>query len=104
MELSTPGIYVPPASCVLGATLLFNDDGIEFYSDVFSVAFSPDASMRASASADGTAKIWGLSDGALLYTLTGHSIISRNEDETATRAVDFSPDGRLLAWKHWKHW
>lgn len=69
-------------------------------SDVFSVAFSSDNSLLASASDDGTAIIWRVTDGALLHILTGHSFISTNEDETVYNAVwsvDFSPDGTLLA-------
>jgi hypothetical protein len=53
----------------------------------------------ASASADGTARIWRVSDGAPLHVLTGHSIFETNEDDVvinAVRAVDFSPDGALL--------
>src|SRR5213594_2025209 len=97
---STPSIYVVHASCVPGGGLILNDDVSEFYGDVFCVVFSRDRSKLAAAGADGTAKIWRLSDGSLLHILTGHSFISTNEDETIIRpvyCVDFSPDGTLVA-------
>jgi WD40 repeat protein len=47
---------------------------LEDYSHfVKSVAFSPDSTMLASGSYDGTIKIWELSIGATLHTLEGHS-------------------------------
>ena len=68
--------------------------------DVYSLAFSRDTQRLASASADGTARIWRTSDGAQLQVLTGHSILSTNEDDTVINpvwGVDISPDGTLLA-------
>lgn len=68
---------------------------------VNSVAFSPDAAIVASASSDGTARLWRESDGMTLHILTGHSFFNpTNEDETVIHtvtSVDFSPDGTLLA-------
>jgi WD40 repeat protein/serine/threonine protein kinase len=57
---------------------------------VWSLAFSPDGTQFASASADQTLKIWDVQTGALLHTLTGHSAI--------VRTLAYSPDGtRLLS-------
>jgi eukaryotic-like serine/threonine-protein kinase len=55
---------------------------------VLSVAFSPDGG-RLAAAAGKTVRVWGLSTGAALHALTGHTnfLIS----------VAFSPDGRRLA-------
>lgn len=75
------------------------DDDCNFLCDVFSLVFSPDSSNLASSGADGTAKIWRVFDGSLLNILTGHSIVSTNEDDIVINPVydvDFSPDGVLL--------
>ena len=55
---------------------------------VVSVAFSPDGNFLASASFDGTVKIWRPSDGSLVTTITATG---------QQRCVAFSPDGSLLA-------
>jgi WD40 repeat protein len=68
-------------------------------SEVYSVVFSPDGSKLASGSADGTAKIWRVSDGTMLQSLAGHSVLFTNEDDVVINPVwdvDFSPDGALL--------
>ncbi|TET86042.1 MAG: WD40 repeat domain-containing protein [Anaerolineales bacterium] len=57
--------------------------------DVTEVAFSPDNSLVASSSADGTIRLWNVSDGSLLHVLEGHT------DHVLCLA--FSPDGTLLA-------
>jgi len=56
---------------------------------VHSLAFSLDSQTLASASGDGTVKLWRVSDGALLATLEGH--------EGPVWGVTYSPDGQVLA-------
>ena len=55
---------------------------------VWSLAFSPDGQLFASASEDTTAKIWR-TDGQLVQTLTGHTV--------PLRSVVFSSNGQQLA-------
>jgi WD40 repeat protein len=57
--------------------------------DVHGVAFSPDGSRLASASQDGTVKVWESQTGQLVRTLQGHS--------DWVSGVAFSPDGKRLA-------
>jgi len=56
---------------------------------VNSVAFSPDGRILASGSADRTIKLWQVSDGHLLQTLS--------QDSGGVTSVAFSVDGRVLA-------
>ncbi len=58
-------------------------------SSVFSVAWSPDGSKLASASADQTAQVWDASSGTRLLTYTGHN--------DTVYSVAWSPDGSKLA-------
>jgi WD40 repeat protein len=54
---------------------------------VVGVAFAPNGRMLASASEDGTAKLWSLETGELLATYVGHV--------GPVRGLAFLPDGRL---------
>src|ERR1019366_2365131 len=56
---------------------------------VMSAAFSPDGTRLATASWDGTLKIWNVAAGKELLTLRGHSM--------PVTSVAFSPDGTRLA-------
>jgi WD40 repeat protein len=57
----------------------------------FSVRFSPDGTLLASGGVDGNVKIWRVSDGALLRTLSIGTELSPN-----VFTVAFSPDGQFL--------
>ena len=62
---------------------------------VWSVAFSPDGTRLATASQDGTAKIWDAATGKPLLTLQVFS--STTGLKGGANSVVFSPDGKLLA-------
>ena len=53
------------------------------------IAFSPDGSLLASASADNTVKLWDVATNREVRTLAGHAV--------GAKAVAFSPNGQLLA-------
>jgi WD domain, G-beta repeat len=56
---------------------------------VTAVAFSPDGTLIATASTDGTARTWDTTTGQPRTTLTGH--------QNPVNGVAFSPDGTLIA-------
>jgi len=71
------------------------------HAEVYCVDFSPDGTLLASAQDDGTASLWRVPQGTLVFDFTGHSYFNPTNEEghiiNAVRAVDFSPDGTLVA-------
>ncbi len=74
-------------------TPLFNLKG--HTSLIFSVAFSPDGKYIATASADGTAKIWDAQTGALIITL------AREGNTESVYSAAFSPDSTKVVTAEW---
>jgi WD40 repeat protein/transcriptional regulator with XRE-family HTH domain len=71
---------------ILTSRVLFT---LHHNAEVWSVTFSPDGKQIATASQDGTAKIWDAFTGGELLTLSGH--------RGSVNGVAFSPDGKLIA-------
>src|SRR3954452_508528 len=78
ISLAATVAQMPPAAELKGHTAL-----------VYSIAFSPDGKLLATASFDNTVKLWDFAAGKEVRTLTGHT--------GAVYCVVFSPDGQTLA-------
>ncbi len=63
-------------------------DAQRTYSDVNSVSFSPDGARIASASEDGTIKLWDATSGEELRTLKGHTDRSQQRELQPRRGAD----------------
>ena len=63
---------------------------------IFSVAFSPSGKLFATASFDGTARLWDTKTGQCIHTLKGHS-----DHCGCVTAVVFSPNENLVATASW---
>jgi WD40 repeat protein len=61
------------------------------------VAFSPDGKLLATASEDGTAKLWDTESGRFKRTFLHKEDSNRNAPQVPLSGVTFSPDGEYLA-------
>src|SRR5437870_1482740 len=83
--MPTPIAVITPANADRVSELARWDDGPV----VLSVAFAPDGQTLASWSSDNTVRLWRVSDGSLLRTLSGHG--------NDVFSMAFAPDGQSLA-------
>jgi WD40 repeat protein len=60
-----------------------------FFPGDLDVSYSPDGSRIATASSDGTAKVWDAETGEQLLILAGHTV--------GLHSLDYSPDGSMIA-------
>lgn len=61
--------------------------------DFILISFNPDGKYLVTTAADGTARVWKVSNGELLYTLAGSTMVDNNN----IPGVIFSADGRKMA-------
>ncbi len=90
-----PAHLPPHVARVLGVSRLRHGDRVN------ALAYSPDGTRLASASRDGTVKVWDLGNGRELVTYRGHLERPMEEAEKTnvfkSTGVAFSPDGNTVA-------
>ncbi len=90
-----PAGLPPHVARVLGVSRLRHGDRVN------ALAYSPDGTKLASASRDGTVKVWELGNGRELVTYRGHVRAETDEKENLNAmkvpGVAFSPDGKAVA-------
>jgi tetratricopeptide (TPR) repeat protein len=64
-------------------------DNLGYLDEVYGIAMNPEGEILASGSSDGTIRLWELSSGRVLLTLTGHT--------SYVHSLAFSSDGKILA-------
>jgi WD40 repeat protein/serine/threonine protein kinase len=84
---ATPAVVVASPTTPIERTI--GDGRWCHWNWVCAVAVSPDGKWVASASGDGTAKVWDAATGQERYTLVGHT--------NSVECVAFAPNGKLLA-------
>ncbi len=88
--------YLPPG-LPSGVSRVFGNTRMRQGEAVLQVAFNPDGTLLASASLDGTVKIWDLGNGHEVRTYRRPELIRSAPDDPATATVAWSPDGKLIA-------
>ncbi len=75
---------------------IFGDPRLRHTGPVVAVAFSPDGTRLASASQDGTIKVWDVTNGREVCQYIGH-IDKANDRPFNVKTLAFSPDGKTVA-------
>ncbi len=94
---ATPSIVSPtaPATAIVTGPAITPLRTLSGHTDfVSSVAFAPDGRTLASGSFDSTVRLWRVSDGTLIRTITG---FRNSVGGNAVYGVAFAPDGQTLA-------
>jgi WD40 repeat protein len=90
-----------PANLPPHVTRVFGESRMRHADRVNALSYSPDGTKLASASRDGTVKVWDLGNGRDLATYRGHAQqpgdLSANTNVFKAGDVAFSPDGKTVA-------